>query len=169
MDIFYITEKKQINNSIEEYEFHEYTPVTTTNLNNSGEIEISIEAQALYTHPSESFVVFEGKLVNNADETAYANADDAYKYCHDASFQQHQIQAFRIRNRIPFSSRSSNNNAHAVKILRGFSKESRVLTNFDSKILIQQCILKITLVLQLDKTSLVKSQAQKDCSVSQFH
>jgi len=77
MDIFNITEKKQINNSIEEYEFHECTPVTTTNLNYSG--EISIEAQALYTHPSESFVVFEGKLLNNADETAYANADDAYK------------------------------------------------------------------------------------------
>jgi len=48
-------------------------------------------------------------------------------------------------------------------------KRVKVLTNFDSKILIQQRILKITQVLQLDTASLVKSQAQKDCSVSEFH
>jgi len=75
MDILNITEKPEIDQSIEEYEYHSYEPITGTNLNNPGEIRINIETQGLFTHPSESFLVFDGKLVKNADDAEYANAD----------------------------------------------------------------------------------------------
>jgi len=67
-----------VDESIQEYEFHEDTPVTETNLNNPGEITISIEIQDLFTHPSESYLVFEGKVVKN-DDAVYADADDFQK------------------------------------------------------------------------------------------
>ena len=67
-----ITEKPEINESISEYEFHSYEPTTGTDLNRPGEIRLSKE---LFTHPSESYLVFDGKLVKNADDAAYVNAD----------------------------------------------------------------------------------------------
>ena len=42
------------------------------NLNSAGEITINIELQDLFTHPSESYLVFDGRLTK-ADGTAYAN------------------------------------------------------------------------------------------------
>ena len=59
MDILNITEKPEIDQSIERYEYHSYEPVTGTDLNWSGEIRINIETQDLFTHPSESHLVFE--------------------------------------------------------------------------------------------------------------
>ena len=50
MDILHITEKTQIDESIEEYEFNSYEPISGTNLNNPGEIRINIETQELFTH-----------------------------------------------------------------------------------------------------------------------
>jgi len=38
MDILNITEKAQIDETVEEYEYHSYEPITGTNLNNPGEI-----------------------------------------------------------------------------------------------------------------------------------
>ena len=64
-----------IDESIEEYEYHEYDPITGTNLNNGGDIRISIESQDVFPHPSESYLIFEGRLTK-ADGTAYANADE---------------------------------------------------------------------------------------------
>ena len=61
--------------SIEEYEHHEYEPITGTNLNNPGEIRINIETQDLFTHPSESYLIVDG-LLSKADGTAYADADN---------------------------------------------------------------------------------------------
>jgi len=75
MDILNITEKTEIDESIEKYEYHSYEPITGTDLNRSGEIRINIETQDLFTHPSASYLVFDGKLVKNADDTEYANAD----------------------------------------------------------------------------------------------
>jgi len=60
---------------IEEYEYHSYEPITGTDLNRPGEIRINIETQDLFTHPSESYLVCDGKFVKNADDTEYANAD----------------------------------------------------------------------------------------------
>jgi len=75
MEILNITEKPEIDQSIEEYEFHSYEPITGTDLNTPGEIRINIETQDLFTHPSKSYLVFDGKLVKNADDAVYADAD----------------------------------------------------------------------------------------------
>ena len=76
VDILKFTETPLIDESIEEYEYHEYDPITGTNLNNGGDIRISIESQDVFTHPSESYLIFEGRLTK-ADNTAYANAHEA--------------------------------------------------------------------------------------------
>ena len=55
--------------------------ITNTNLLlapvliNGGDIRISIESQDIFTHPSESYLIFEGRLTN-ADDTLYVNADE---------------------------------------------------------------------------------------------
>ena len=54
------TDTSIIDESIEEYEYHEYDPITGTNLNNGGDIKISIESQDVFTYPSESYLIFEG-------------------------------------------------------------------------------------------------------------
>ena len=72
--ILNITEQPIVDESIEKYEFHEYEPVARSNLNSAGEIRIAIEKQDLFTHPSESYILFEGRLTK-ADGTAYANTD----------------------------------------------------------------------------------------------
>ena len=73
-DILRFTETPLMDEIIEEYEYHQYEPITGTNLNNSGDMRISIESQDVFTHPSESYLIFEGRLAK-ADGTAYANAD----------------------------------------------------------------------------------------------
>ena len=74
-DILKFTETAIIDESIEEYEYHEYDPITATNLNSGGNIRISIESRDMFAHPSESYLIFEGRLTK-ADNTAYANADE---------------------------------------------------------------------------------------------
>ena len=74
-DILKFTDTPIIDESSEEYEYHEYEPITGTSLNNSGHISISIESQDVFTHPSESYLIFEGCLTK-ADGTLYANADE---------------------------------------------------------------------------------------------
>ena len=75
VDILKFTETPLLDESIEEYEYHEYDPITGINLNNGVEIRISIGYQDVFTHPSESYLIFEGRLTK-ADNTAYANADE---------------------------------------------------------------------------------------------
>ena len=74
MDILNINEAPIVEESIQEYEFHDYHPVTGTNLNNSGEIRINIETQDLFTHPSQSYLIFEGQLTKS-DGSAYVDTD----------------------------------------------------------------------------------------------
>ena len=74
-DILKCTKTTLIDESIEEYQCNECDPITGTNLNNGGDIRISIESQDMFTHPSESQLIFEGRLTK-ANGTAYANADD---------------------------------------------------------------------------------------------
>ena len=75
MDILRINEHPIEDASIEEYEHHEYEPITGTNLNNPGEIRINIETQDLFTHPSECYLIFEGRLTKDYGQ-AYVNADN---------------------------------------------------------------------------------------------
>ena len=73
--ILRITDPILNDDSIDKYEYFEYYPIVRTNLDNIGDIRINIESQDIFTHPSESFLLIEGRLtkVNGAD---YANADD---------------------------------------------------------------------------------------------
>ena len=72
-DIWKFADTPVIDESIEEYEYHEYEPITGTSLNNGGDIRISIASQDVFTHPSESYLIFEGRLKKD-DGTPYANA-----------------------------------------------------------------------------------------------
>ena len=52
-----------------------YEPVAGTNLNASGQdIRLTIESQDIFTHPSESFLIIEERLLK-ADNNSYGNND----------------------------------------------------------------------------------------------
>ena len=72
-DILQITEDIPVDDSIYEYEYKEYNPITGTDFNR-GSIVITIESQDIYTHPSESFLNIEGQLILNNDNP-YINGD----------------------------------------------------------------------------------------------
>ena len=74
-DILKFTDTPIIDESIDEYEYHEYEPITGSSLNNGGDVRISIESQDVLTHPSASYLIFEGRLTK-ADDTLYVNADE---------------------------------------------------------------------------------------------
>ena len=61
-DILQITEDIPVDDSIYEYEYKEYNPITGTDLNR-GSIVITIESQDIYTHPAESYLIVEGQLI----------------------------------------------------------------------------------------------------------
>ena len=63
-DILQITEDIPVDDSIYDYEYKEYNPIAGTNLNR-GSIVLTIEAQDIYTHPAESFLVIDGQLIKN--------------------------------------------------------------------------------------------------------
>ena len=69
-DILLITEDIPVDDSIYDYEYKEYNPIAGAPLNR-GSIVITIESQDIYTHPAESFLIVEGKLVKNADGSVY--------------------------------------------------------------------------------------------------
>ena len=75
--ILRITEPILNDDSIDKYEYFEYYPVVGTNLDNIGDIRINIESQDIFTHPSESFLLIEGRLTK-VDGTNYANADNIF-------------------------------------------------------------------------------------------
>ena len=69
-DILQITEDIPVDDSIYDYEYKEYNPIAGAPLNR-GSIVITIESQDIYTHPAESFLIVEGKLVKNDDGGVY--------------------------------------------------------------------------------------------------
>ena len=75
-DILQFTDSPIIDESIEEYDYHEYEPITGTSLNNGGDVRISIESQDIFTHPSESYLIFDGRLTKADGGTLYVNADE---------------------------------------------------------------------------------------------
>ena len=64
-DILQITEDIPVDDSIYDYEYKEYNPIVGTNLNR-GSIVLTIESQDIYTHPAESFLVIDGRLIKLA-------------------------------------------------------------------------------------------------------
>ena len=74
-NILRITDPILSDDSIDKYEHIEYNPVAGTNLNASGQdIRLNIETQDIFTHPSESFLIIEGRLIK-ADNNSYGNND----------------------------------------------------------------------------------------------
>ena len=72
-DILQITEDIPVDDSIYEYEYKEYNPIVGTDVNR-GSIVITIEAQDIYTHPAESFLIIDGQLMKN-NNNVYADGD----------------------------------------------------------------------------------------------
>ena len=74
-DILRITDPILADDSIYEYEYKEYNPISGTNLDR-GSIVINIEAQDAYTHSSESYLIIEGRLTkNDVGSTSYGDND----------------------------------------------------------------------------------------------
>ena len=69
-DILQITEDIPVDDSIYDYEYKEYNPIAGAPLNR-GSIVITIESQDIYTHPAESYLIVEGRLIKNVDGGAY--------------------------------------------------------------------------------------------------
>ena len=61
--ILRITDPIPSDNSIDRYEEIVYEPLAGTNLSASGQdIRLTIETQDIFTHPSESFLIIEGRF-----------------------------------------------------------------------------------------------------------
>ena len=73
--ILRITDPIPSDNSIDRYEKIVYEPVAGTNLNASGQdIRLTIETQDIFTHPSESYLIIEGRLIK-ADNNSNGRDD----------------------------------------------------------------------------------------------
>ena len=72
--MFDITEETPIDNGIQRYEYHAYEPMSGNNANSPGEVKIHISQKDLITHPSESYILIEGRLTK-ANGESYANGD----------------------------------------------------------------------------------------------
>ena len=57
-----ITEGHEEDESIRSCQYHQYSPITGTQLNQPGEIRITIESQDEFFHPHTSYLLFNGKL-----------------------------------------------------------------------------------------------------------
>src|SRR2546428_2662507 len=111
---------------IEKYQWHEYEPVSRTNLNSAGEIRINIETQDLFCHPSESYLLIEGRLVK-ADGTAYVNAN-AISITNNGLmhlFSQISYSLSNQDNGNGISSGASNDDVRFVEISGRFRKSAR--------------------------------------------
>ena len=77
-DILQITEDIPVDDSIYDYEYKEYNPIAGKAGDlNRGSIVIVIEAQDIYTQPSESFLIVEGELIkSNIDNVVRYNVND---------------------------------------------------------------------------------------------
>ena len=66
MEMLNLGEKLVIDESIEEYEYHEHVSDSgNMKLNQGGEIRIPINAEDTFLHISNSYLLFDGQLVNN--------------------------------------------------------------------------------------------------------
>ena len=73
--ILRITDPISKDDSIDKYEDIAYEPVAGTNLNASGQdIRLTIETQDIFTHPSESYLIIEGRLLKT-DNNSYGDDD----------------------------------------------------------------------------------------------
>jgi len=74
-DILHINEEHGEDESIRSYQFYQYSPITGTQLNQPGEIRITIESQDEFFHPHSSYLLFTGRLAKAEAGATYANDD----------------------------------------------------------------------------------------------
>ena len=75
-DILQITKDIPVDDSIYEYEYKEYNPIAGNAGDlNRGSIVIVIEAQDIYTHPAESYLIVEGQLKRVVNNERYIEDD----------------------------------------------------------------------------------------------
>jgi hypothetical protein len=68
-----INEAVDIDNSVEYYQYHEYTPQSQENLNSLGStIKMTINATDDYVNTSKSYIVIKGKLIRSDNNNPYA-------------------------------------------------------------------------------------------------
>ena len=111
-DILQITEDIPVDDSIYEYEYKEYNPIAGTDFNR-GSIVITIEAQDIYTHPAESFLIIEGRLIKNVGKP-YANNEYVTLINNAMMYLFSDIKYHLARSST--KSRACDNNARTVKI-----------------------------------------------------
>ena len=103
--------------SIDKYEDIEYEPIAGTNLNSSGkDIRLYIETQDIFTHPSESYLIIEGRLTKEngtpyLDANAISITNNAMVYLFKRI--QYKLSGQEIENN---ASRSGDNDVRSVKI-----------------------------------------------------
>ena len=73
--ILHIQEKPEIDDSIKEYEYVEYQPISGSQLNTSGQITITIENTDDFFYPRHSWLLLEGNLVKNVNDAVYQDND----------------------------------------------------------------------------------------------
>ena len=78
--ILRITDPILKDDSIDKYEDIAYEPIAGTNLNSPGQdIRLTIETQDIFTHPSDSYLIVEGRLlkrgVNPPNDPSYGDGD----------------------------------------------------------------------------------------------
>ena len=117
-DILKFYETPLIDESIAEYEYHECDRITDTNPNNGGDIRISVESQDVFTHPGDSFLIFEIRLAK-ADNTAYANA-------YEAALTNNAIMHLSSRSKYHLSNQLINNNNASIFLLRRLHQNDNV-------------------------------------------
>ena len=72
--ILELHETNATDESIKSYEYDEYQPITERQLNNAGQITITIENQDQFLHLHDSYLLIEGEVLK-VDDTRYADAD----------------------------------------------------------------------------------------------
>ena len=73
--ILQIREKPEVDESIRNYEYTDYQPISGSQLNSSGRITITIENTDDFYHPRHSWLLVEGDLVKVAAEGRYQDND----------------------------------------------------------------------------------------------
>ena len=73
--ILNIQEIFKVDDSIKEYEYVEYQPISGSQLNTSGQITITIENTDDFFYPRHSWLLVEGNLIKAADDQPYVDAD----------------------------------------------------------------------------------------------
>lgn len=73
--ILNISDNVNYDDSISDIEYHSHTPYSSNSLKNSDEIRIPVHQQDVYTLPSGSFLLIEGKVIKSADNTDDTTTD----------------------------------------------------------------------------------------------